>query len=75
MPVEIVCCRSGLQRHAPGTPLSSPRTPAGRLISLVDCFDKCTTCELRLLARLDGSLMRFKDLDAVDEAARALEAA
>ena len=68
-PVTIVCCRTGIQKHAPellGAAIG------GNPVALTDCFDRCDACEIRLLAKLDGTLMRFDSSAALEEAVRAL---
>lgn len=70
--MKLVACRTGVDRHAPD--LSGHVEGEGAELELVDCFDRCTVCELSLLVRIDGAMLRFrKGGPEVAEAIRALK--
>jgi hypothetical protein len=57
--IEVVVCKTGMERHDPGLPSRLP--PDVATLGVVECFDRCDTCERFLLARVDGATMRFRD--------------
>lgn len=59
--IQVVVCATGMQRHDPSLP--GRVSAAGGVLSTVECFDKCETCERYLLCRLDGATLRFKQSD------------
>ncbi len=68
--MKLVACRSGVERHCPD--LHRQVEEEGALLELVDCFDRCSVCELTLLLRIEGSMLRFRNGAAeVVEAIRA----
>lgn len=70
--MEITLCQTGLGRHAPGLP--DRLAEHGVRVGTVECFDKCETCELFLLVRLEGALARFRSEAELVEAVHALRA-
>lgn len=69
--MKLVACRSGVDRHCPD--LQAQVEGEGATLELVDCFDRCSVCELTLLVRMEGSMIRFRNGGAeVVEAIRAL---
>lgn len=61
MKLEIIVCQTGMGRHAPELrPMVEAR---GARLGTVECFDKCETCELFLIARIDGVTARFRNGD------------
>jgi uncharacterized protein YuzB (UPF0349 family) len=65
---DLSFCRTGLSRHAPKLlELLQHRHPSLKL-SVVDCFDRCETCEQVLLVRVDGAMVRFKKPEELIEA-------
>lgn len=56
--MEVVVCRTGMGRHAPGLPELLADT--GAVLCTVDCFDRCDTCERFLIARIEGATTRFR---------------
>jgi len=66
----IVLCQDGAQRH--GGALVVQLIERGADVSFVECFDKCDTCERRVLARIDGASVAVKDADALLEMVDAL---
>jgi hypothetical protein len=71
--IDTVVCQTGLGRHDPA--LAAKVSAAGGALSTVECFDKCETCELFLLARVDGAMMRFRSSAELVEAIVQLRAA
>ena len=71
MPLDVVGCQSGAARYER---VGERVIAAGGSWSTVECFDRCETCERALLAKLDGTLMRFESPDALVEAVRMLGA-
>lgn len=69
--VEVVACRTGVARHAPD--LRSVVHEAGADFALVDCFDKCETCERVLLVRVGGVMLRCRAVHELVAAIAALE--
>ena len=67
MPIDVVACQTGAARYEG---LAVGVTGRGAAFSTAECFDRCETCERALLARLDGTLMRFSTVaelvDALD---------
>jgi uncharacterized membrane protein YgdD (TMEM256/DUF423 family) len=61
--IEVVVCKTGMERHDRALPAKV--ACAGGRLRLVDCFDRCETCEKVLLARLDGMMVRFGSGDEV----------
>ena len=57
--MKLVACRTGVDRHCPD--LQQHVEGEGASLELVDCFDRCTVCELSLLVRMQGSMMRFQN--------------
>lgn len=70
--VEVVVCQTGLGRHDPA--LAGKLAAAGGRLGTVECFDRCETCELFLLARVDGAMMRFRGSEELVDAVRQLAA-
>lgn len=69
--MKLVACRSGVERHSPDLPQQI--AGEGATLELVDCMDRCSVCELSLLVRIQGSMIRFRQGSAeVVEAIRAL---
>ncbi len=69
MAVEVAACRTGSARY----PDAAARVhEAGGQWTTIDCFDRCDACERALLAKLDGTLMRFRTVDELVEAVVAL---
>lgn len=71
--MEVVVCRTGMARHAPG--LADALAPSGAALGTVECFDRCEACERALLARIDGATLRFRDAAELLEAVAALREA
>ncbi len=69
--VEVVGCQTGSARYA-GVAIRVQE--AGGAWSTVECFDRCEHCERALIARLDGALMRFADVNELVEAVTVLGA-
>jgi hypothetical protein len=70
--MEVVVCRTGMARHAPG--LAEALAPCGAKLDTVECFDRCEACERALLARIDGATLRFRDAAELLEAVASLRA-
>jgi hypothetical protein len=68
--IEVVVCKTGLERHDPLLP--GKVEAAGGRLATTDCFDRCELCELVLLARIDGTMARFGSGDELAEALRTL---
>ena len=64
--MEITFCQTGLAKHAPH--VGPALRTEGVEVRMIECFDKCETCERVLLARIDGTLARFSDGEALLEA-------
>ena len=66
---SITFCKTGLQRHAP-----TLQTELGKLynvqVDTTECFDKCESCELVLLARINGGMVRLKDAEELLQSLR-----
>lgn len=71
--MDLIACQTGLAKHAPDLPARA--RAAGVIVTTVECFDKCETCERCVLVRIDGSMMRCGSLDDVLAAIAALRAA
>jgi hypothetical protein len=69
--IEVIVCRTGLSRHDPDLPARI--RDAGGVLSTVECFDRCETCERALLARLDGAMTRFRSGEELASAVLALQ--
>lgn len=63
--VEVTACQTGCQRYQEA---EQRVTEAGGTWTTLECFDKCSQCELALLARIDGAMMRFRGVDELIEA-------
>lgn len=70
--VEVVVCQTGLGRHDPA--LGGKLAAVGGRMGTTECFDRCETCEIFLLARVDGAMMRFRGSEELVEAVRQLAA-
>lgn len=70
--MDIVLCQEGAKRHDPM--LVARLKERGVAVDFVECFDKCDTCERRVLARIDGSSVAAKSGDALLEMVDALKA-
>lgn len=68
--MDLTACQTGIAKHAPDLPLRA--RAAGAYVSIVECFDKCETCERCLLVRIDGAMMRCGSLDELLAAIAAL---
>ncbi len=71
--MDLTACQTGIAKHAPDLPVRAQA--AGASVSIVECFDKCETCERSLLVRIDGSMMRCGGLDDLLAAIAALRGA
>ncbi len=71
--LEVVMCRTSVARLAPE--LEAKIGAAGGRLGLVDCFDRCEICERSVLARLDGTMARFRTSAELLEAVTALREA
>ena len=69
-PMEITLCQTGVAKHAPS--LRESFLEGEVQMGLVECFDKCETCERYLLVRIEGALVRFGSGAELVEAVRAL---
>ena len=72
MPCEVVACARGVGQHAPD--LGEHVAAAGGRFSMVECFDRCDTCERALLVRIDGAMLRCRTVEDVAAAIIALSA-
>lgn len=63
---EVVVCKTGLGRHDPA--LAGKVEEVGGSVGTVDCFDRCETCELWLICRIDGMTTRFRSSDELVQA-------
>lgn len=70
--VDVVVCQTGLGRHDPA--LGGKLAMVGGRLATTECFDRCETCELFLLARVDGAMMRFRGSEELVDAVRQLAA-
>lgn len=70
MSCHVVACARGVGQHAPD--LGAGVKAAGGQFSMVECFDKCETCERVLLVRLNGAMMRCGSAEEVVLAMAAL---
>lgn len=68
--VLIILCQDGARRH--GGTLVAKLVDRGASVGFVECFDKCETCERRVLARIDGASVAAKDTGALLEMVDAL---
>jgi hypothetical protein len=68
--IEVVLCQTGMGRHDPG--VGPKLAEVGATLATVECFDKCETCELFLIARIDGATLRFRTSGELVEALVAL---
>lgn len=57
--MKLVACRTGVERHCPD--LHQEVEKEGAVLEFVDCFDRCSVCELSLLLRIEGSMLRFRN--------------
>lgn len=69
--VEVKGCETGSKRYEG---VAARVTAAGASWSTAECFDKCEHCERGLLAKIDGTLMKFKTIDELTEAIETLAA-
>lgn len=56
--MKVILCSDGAVRHDPE--LVPRLEDAGARVEFVECFDRCETCERRVLARLDGASVATK---------------
>lgn len=69
--VDVKGCETGSKRY---DGVAARVAEAGASWSTADCFDRCEHCERGLLAKIDGTLMKFESVDALTEAIETLAA-
>lgn len=71
--IDVVVCATGMKRY--DSTLPERVSEAGAVLSTVECFDRCDTCERFLVCRVDGATMRFGGPDELLAALSALGSA
>jgi uncharacterized protein YuzB (UPF0349 family) len=68
--MKVILCQDGAARHGPT--LRVQLAEKGVKVGFVECFDKCETCERRVLAKLDGASVAAKSTEELLEMVSAL---
>ena len=68
--MKVILCQDGAARHDPT--LRVKLEERGAQVGFVECFDKCETCERRVLAKLDGASVAAKNAEELLEMVSAL---
>lgn len=69
--LEVIVCQTGSARYSG---VEAAVQQAGGVWRTAECFDRCEVCERGLLAKLDGTLMRFSTVDELAGAVREMGA-